>query len=771
MEYSCVGKPFKNVDAWKKVIGAAQYTGDIKLPEMLYGRILRSKYPHARILNVDTSRAKKLIGVKAVVTGKDVPQCLFGTVIKDKPAFAFEKVRYLGDEVAGVVAVDQDTAEEALDLIDVEYEELPAIFDPLEAMKPDAILIHEKINDYECVPIVFIEKDTNIHGRFKLRKGDVDRAFKEADLVVEDTLKLQPIHHCQIEPHSVVAHYDQLGDITIWASSQSPYTTRDSIAAGLGIPSHKVRVIVPYIGGGFGGKYFLKAEAPCVMLSYMVRKPVRIVLTREEVFSASSVRQPLIATLKTGVKKDGTIIARESKLVWNSGAYCDIGPIIARNAALSSAGPYNVPNVRVDSYTVYTNNPISGSFRGLGMMQVTFAVESHMDVVAERLGMDPVEFRLKNIVTEGSLSATGQVLHSVGVKECLEKAAKEGGWGQKKKGKYTGMGVACVHKNTATPTSSTAFVKVNHDATAELITSAVDLGQGSNTILSQIVAEELGLTPDRISISPPDTKVTPFDQATISSRLTFHMGNAVKRAAEDARREILGIASELLNVNPEDLGLKDGRVFVKKSPEKGIPLQKLPMGSRYAKEVGHPVIGKGYYCTAREGAVLDPETGQGANASVFWMYGAQLAEVEIDPETGEVKVKRVVAAHDVGKVINPLLLEGQFQGSMLMGLGAALMEELVWENGKTLNPSFVDYKIPNAVGLPEMVSIFVEAPHREGPYGAKGIGEPLTACAPAAIANAVYNAIGVRIKELPITREKILWALKEKSSVEKKVRK
>jgi CO/xanthine dehydrogenase Mo-binding subunit len=768
MEYTHIGKPYKNVDSWKKVVGAAEYTADIKLPEMLYGKILRSKYPHARILNVDTSRAKKLIGVKAVVTGKDVPQCLFGTVIKDKPALAFEKVRYLGDEVAGVVAVDRDTAEEALDLIDVEYEELPAIFDPLEAMKPDAILIHEKINEYECVPIVFIEKNTNIHGRFKLRKGDVDRAFKDADLVVEDTFSVQPIQHCQIEPHGVVAHYDQLGNVTIWASTQSPYTTRDAIAAGLGIPSHKVRVIVPYIGGGFGGKYFLKAEAPCVMLSYAVRKPVKIILTREEVFSASSVRQPLVATLKTGVKKNGEIIARQSRLVWNSGAYCDIGPIIARNAALSSAGPYNIPNVRVDSYTVYTNNPISGSFRGLGMMQVTFAVESHMDVVAEQLGMDPVEFRLKNIVTEGSLSATGQVLHAVGVKECLEKAAKEGGWGQKKKRKYTGMGIACVHKNTATPSSSTAFVKVNHDATAEVITSAVDLGQGSNTILSQIVAEELGLTPDRVSISPPDTRVTPFDQATISSRLTFHMGNAVKRAAEDARREILKIASDLLDVSTEELMLKDAKVFSKKDPKKEIHLSKLPMGSRYAKEVGHPVLGKGYFCTAREGAVLDPETGQGANASVFWMYGAQCVEVEVDPETGEVKVKRVVAAHDVGKIMNPLLLEGQCQGSIMMGLGAALFEECVWENGKTINPSFVDYKIANATGIPEMVSSFVEAPHREGPYGAKGIGEPLTACCPAAIANAVYDAVGVRIKDLPITREKILWALKEKANLEKK---
>jgi len=391
-----------------------------------------------------------------------------------------------------------------------------------------------------------------------------------------------------------------------------------------------------------------------------------------------------------------------------------------------------------------------------------------MDIIAEKLRMDPLDFRLRNAVEEGSVSATEQILHSVGLKECLRKAAERAGWDYKKKGKLTGIGIACVHKATATPSSSSAFVKVNNDATAEVITSAVDLGQGSNTVMSQIVAEELGISPENVVVSPPDTRVTPWDLGSVSSRVTFHMGNAVKRAAEDARDEILEIASNILNANPEELGMKDGRVFVKANPEKGKPLKEIPILGRYVTGAGHPVLGKGYYCTAGEGTIMDLETGQAANASIFWMYGAQIAEVEIDPETGEIIVKRVIAAHDVGKVINPLLLEGQFQGSMVMGLGGTLLEELVWENGKTLNPSFVDYKVPNAIGLPEMISIFVEEPHREGPYGAKGIGEPLTACIPAAIANAVYNAIGVRIKELPITREKILRALKEQSASEKK---
>jgi len=767
MEYSVIGKPVKNVDAWKKAMGIAKFTGDLKIQGMLYGKILRSAYPHARILKIDTIKAKKVLGVKAVVTGKDLPKSLFGTVIKDRPAFVTEKARFMGDEVAGVVAVDKETAEEAIDLIDVEYEELPAVFDPLEAMKKGAVLVHEKLHEYAHVPIITVKKGTNICGHTKLRKGDVEKGFKEADLVVEDTFTAQPIQHCQMEPHSVIAHVDGLRNITIWASTQSAYVTREAIATGLGLPANKVRVIVPYIGGGFGGKYFLKAEAQCVMLSYVVRKPVKLVLTREEVFTATSVRQPLIAEMKTGVNRDGRIVARQCRLIWDTGAYADIGPNISRNAGISAAGPYEIPNVCVDSYTVYTNNPVSGSFRGLGMPQVTFAIESHMDMIAEKIEMDPLEFRLKNVEKEGSIGATGQVLHSVGLKECLQKAAAGGKWIPKKKankktGKLTGIGIACVHKTTATPTSSCAFLKLNNDATVEIITSGVDLGQGSNTVVTQIVAEELGISPEQVVVSPPDTLMSPFDLGTISSRLTFHMGNAVKRAAEDARQEILNIASDMLDTNPDELELRDGRVIVKRNPKKGIFLKEMPLGGRYVTGIGHPVLGKGTFCTAREGAVIDLETGQGANASVFWMYGAQAAEVEVDPETGEVKVKKIVAAHDAGKVINPLLLEGQFEGSLVMGLGGTLLEELVWENGRTLNPSFVDYKLPNAVGLPEMVSIFVEEPHREGPYGAKGIGEPLTACIPAAIANAVYDATGIRIENLPITREKILWALKEK---------
>ncbi len=762
MEYRYIGKPVANVDAEKKVTGAALYTADLRLPGMLVAKILRSLYPHARILNVNTDRAKRVAGVKAVVTGKDIPPNLFGTVIKDRPAFALEKVRFLGQEVAGVVAVNKEAAEEALDLIEVEYEELPAVFDPSEAMKPDAVLIHERLKDYYCVPVISIIPETNVCGYFKIRSGDTAKGFDEADYILEDTFRVQPVQHCPLEPHSVIAHVTPSGSVTIWASTQSANTTREAIAQGMGIPLTKVRVIVPYIGGGFGGKYFLKVEPACVMLSYVVRKPVKLVLSREEVFIATTVRQPLTAVMKSGVKKDGQITARECRLIWDCGAYCDIGPHISRNSGIAAAGPYKIPNVRVDAYTVYTNNSVSGSYRGLGMPQLTFAIESHMDRIAEKIGMNPLEFRLKNAVEEGSVSATGQVLHSVGLKECLRKAAEQGGWGGRKKGKWYGTGMACVHKITSTPSSSCAFVKVNSDATVDVLTSAVDLGQGSNTVMSQIVAEELGIEPGQVSISPPDTQITPFDQGTISSRLTFHAGNAVRNAARDAKREILEIASVLLSTPPEELALHHGRVYVRANPEKGIPLLNIPMGGRYAMGVGHPVLGKGYFCTAHGGGVRDPETGQDSYASSFWMYGAQVVTVEIDPETGEVVVIKITAAHDVGKVVNPLLLEGQFQGSLVMGLGGTLAEEVVWENGKTLNPSFVDYKIPNAVGLPEMNSIFVEEPHRDGPYGAKGIGEPLTACLPAAIANAVYDAIGVRIYELPIRREKILDAIKSK---------
>jgi len=514
--YSVIGKPLPDIDIIKKAMGSAIYADDIKLPGMLYGKILRSKYPHAGILNIDVSKAKRLPGVKAVITGKDIPPTHWGIVIKDNHAFAVDKVRYVGDEVAGVVAVDADTAEEAGELIEVEYEELPAVFDPVEAMKEDAPLLHEGLEQYEHISLARPVPNTNISSKFKLRRGDVDEGFRQADCIFEDEFKIPAIHTAPLETHACLAQVDALGNITIWSSTQSPYEIRDTIASYLGIPFNKVRVIVPFLGGGFGGKFYIKGELACVIMSQFVGKPVKLVFTREEVFTAGGIRHPLIIKIKTGVNKDGTIVARHCVEIWDSGAYADAGPRIMWRAMQTAGGPYNIPNIWVDSYNVYTNNSVASSYRGFGANQPTWAIESHMDIIAEKLNLDPLEFRLKNALEEGSICPTGQVAHAVGLKECLRTLEDKGNWSKLKqeKKKYTGAGVACFHKSTRTPTSGSAFVKVNQDGSVDLMVSLVDMGQGTGTVLAQIVAEELTIPLEKVSISMPDTQTTPYYTAT-----------------------------------------------------------------------------------------------------------------------------------------------------------------------------------------------------------------------------------------------------------------
>jgi carbon-monoxide dehydrogenase large subunit len=494
---------------------------------------------------------------------------------------------------------------------------------------------------------------------------------------------------------------------------------------------------------------------------------VKLVFTREEEFGVAPVRHPTVIRCKTGMKKDGTWLAQETELIFDTGAYADIGPRVCRNAGFSAAGPYQVPNVRIDSYCVYTNHPIGGAFRGFGIPQVSWAIESHLDVMVEKLGLDPVEVRLKNAVEEGSLSVTGQVLHSVGLKETLRQAAEKIGW-RKASGPYRGKGIACMHKSTVTPSSSAAFVKLNEDASVTLLCSAVEMGQGSSTILAQIASEELGIPVEKISMVRPDTDVTPYDMASVSSRSTFFVGNAVRRAAADAREQLLQIAAEILEANPLDLVIEAGKVMVRGVPEKAIPIAELPLGEAFyvgakGRGRGRPVLGRGSF-TVEDATPLDRETGQGKNPSAFWMYATQAAEVEVDPRSGRVKVLRISSAHDVGKSIHPVAIEGQIQGALVMGVGTALFEEMELEKGRVKNPSFAEYKLPSALDAPEMIPIIVEELHAQGPYGAKGLGEPALAPTAAAIANAIYAAVGVRVKDLPITPEKILEGLRKKEN-------
>jgi carbon-monoxide dehydrogenase large subunit len=457
------------------------------------------------------------------------------------------------------------------------------------------------------------------------------------------------------------------------------------------------------------------------------------------------------------VKRDGTLVAREATLIWDKGAYADCGPAVSRNAGFGAAGPYQIPHVKVDSYSVYTNKVKAGSFRGFGVPQVTWASESQIDLIAKELGMDALEFRLKNAVEAGTVSATGEVLHSVGLKEALKKAAEAIGWGRPRP-HSRGVGIAAMHKNTHTPTGSSAFVKVNEDGTVNLMAGTVDMGQGVATVLRQIAAEVLGMSPDRVSVTTPDTDFTPFENSTTSSRTTFHAGNAVKQAAEDALGQMLEVAAQVLEASPEDLQARGGRVFLRGAPEKGLSYPEL---FQRAKRLQRSILGTASYTTSDFSVPLDKETGQSPHPTAFWMYAAQAAEVEVDLATGAVRVLRLTAAHDLGKAINPMMAHAQLEGSLVMGLGSALLEEMHFENGQVVNPQFLDYKIPRIMDVPPMETLLVEAGHALGPYGAKGLGEPGLAPTAAAIGNAVYNAVGVRIYDLPITPEKVLRALKE----------
>ncbi len=755
--YRVVGRRLPRVDAEEKVKGSAIYCTDLRVPGMLYGKALRSELAHAKILNIDTAKARRLPGVKAIVTGRDIPYRQ-GLIIRDEPFIARERIRYCGEAVAAVAAIDEEVAQEALDLIEVDYEELPAIFDPVEAMNQDSLLIHEDLHTYQHdkghVPI----KGTNICYHYKLRRGDIEKGFEKSDIVFEDTFSSHMVQHACLEPHAAISCHDSSNRIIVWTSNDGPYRVLTEIAESMDIPFTKVRVIGTYQGGGFGSKGGLRAEAIAVALALKTKhRPVKVVFTREEEFTSGLVRHPATISLKTGVKKNGIILARQVRLIWDTGAYAEKGPWVTRNASMSSTGPYEILNISVDGYCVYTNKPISGAFRGFGIPQVSWAHESQMDIIAHKLQMDPLEIRLANAFEEGSISGWGETLHSIGLKECLRRVADTMGWGESRPQKNRGRGIACMYKCTSAPSSSTSFVKINQDGTVGITTCTMEIGQGSRTVLSQIAAEELGVPLEAISISMPDTDYNTYDVSTTGSRSTFHMGNAVKMAAAKAKTKLFSMASELIEANPQDLDCKDGQVFVRGVPSINLSISEVI--KRYYGG-GGSIMATGCFHT-KEGVRPDQETGQSPRPAAFWMYGAQAAEVEVDSETGEISVLKIAAAHDVGKAINPGNCEGQIEGALTMGVGTTLTERMILEKGKVLNANFHDYRIPTALDTPHLIPIIVEAPHLEGPFGAKGLGEPAMAPTAPAIANAVFDAIGIRIKDLPLTPEKIFFAIKK----------
>ena len=750
-----VGHSPMRVDAKEKVTGKGTFIDDMKLPGMLYGRVLRSKYAHARILKIDTSRTEKLTGVKGVVTGAELP-FLHGEAVQDNPLLARGKVRYAGEPVAVVAGIDEETAENAIDLITVEYEKLPAVFDPEEAAQPGAPLVHEDLEAYARASTVTPILGTNVCNHLQLRQGDVEKGFAESDLIFEDTFRTPTQQHSSIEPHGAICLVDDESNVTVWANNDSPYRCRSEIANALKISLTKVRVIIaPYIGGNFGGKGGLQAEACALAIAWRIRnKPIKVMFTREEEICSSLVRHPTVIKMKTGVKRDGTILSREVKVYWGTGAYAEKGPTVSRHGGVSAAGPYRIPNVTIDSFCVYTNRQKAGAMRGYGGPQTCWAYESQMDMIARKLELDPLELRLRHIYEEGDVHATGQKLVSEGVKECVKRVAEAMQWGKKRLGKDQGRGIACFERAVKTPFGSAAFVKVNEDGTVDLLSSTTEVGQGSATVFCQIVAEELGVPMERVRKAAPDTAFTPFDASTTSSRSTFHMGNAVKRAAADAREQIVKMAANTLEANPDDLRVKDGNVYVEGVPEKGVSIARV-LKEHYGSS--GTVLGRGYYFPASEGPVEYFSLN-----SVFWLLGAHGAEVEVDRKTGEVKILQIYAAHDAGKAIHPENCIGQIQGGVSMGIGFGLMEEILFKEGLVVNPSFLGYKIPSSLDVPDIVPLIVECAHPDGPHGAKGMGETNNVPAPPAIANAIDDAVGIRIKELPLTPHKILEALKKK---------
>ncbi len=773
---SVVGISKPRVDVREKVTGAAVYTDDVQFgASLLHARVKRSPYPHAIIKKIDTSKAKALPGVKTVVTGEDFPG-MVGLYLKDRFIFARDRVRFVGEAVAGVAAVSEDIAEKALDLIDVEYEELPGIFEPVYGASKDAPLLHPNLGDYEVPNFIFPVPGTNIANHFKVRKGDVEEAWSKCAAIVEHTFKVPHVQHVPIEPHIAIAKVDDEDNITLWASSQSPFAQRNLIAQTLQIPEGKIRVIAPLIGGGFGCKAGVTMEAIPVAIAMKVRNhPVKMRLTREEEFFTNFVRQGLVAKVKVGCDKNGKLLAIQNEMYWDGGGYTDYGVNITRAGGYSGSGPFNAPNVKIDSMCIYTNHPIGGAYRGFGMSEVHTGIVQAMDMLAEKIGMDPVEFMKMNVVQEGDKLLTGMTMHKTGIKDCIEKVAKEIDWGVKEKptapNKKRGKGIAVMWKAPAMPPNagSSSLIKLNEDASVTVLIGGQELGQGTFTVMAQIAAETLGVPFESIKVKGPiDTQYSPYEWQTVASRLTWSMGNAVRNAALDARQKILDMVAEAWNEKPEDLDIKDGYVISYKTEEsislKDIVVYGIPKPD-YNGWYGGPIVGSGNFMPSYVTG-LDKETGQGERAVVHYTTGAQAVDLEIDVDTGQITILKAVSAFDVGKAINPDLVKSQIEGGFVQGMSSAIFEELKLVNGVMGNPSFVDYRIATTADVPEKIEAhIVETAQDDGPWGARGVGEhpmvPTIAC----LANAIYNATGTRVTNPPLSAEKIYTAMLDKGIV------
>jgi len=751
LDFNIIGKRQASVDAQAKARGEARYAADIRLPGMLWGKILRSKHPHARVLHIDTSRAEKLPGVKGVITAKDLPDKKFGFVrtSADQYPLARDKVRYIGDEVAAVAAIDEDIAEEALDLIRVDYEVLPAVFDPLEAMAPEAPQLHEGVSN-------------NISVRLSWELGSIEEGFRRSDLVRQDTFFTQGVNHCPLEPHACVVSYEPPDRLSVWASTQGVFYLRNQLSRVLDLPLENIRVINTCVGGAFGGKIELFPFHVCAaVLAQKTGKPVKMVCTREEVFTTTRRRHPMIIQLKTGIKRDGTLVAVQARVILDGGAYNSTGPVATYLPGAFLCLPLKSENIKYEGIRVYTNKPVCGAQRGHAVPQIRFAVESQLDILARSLNLDPIELRLKNGVHAGEITLNKQVITSCGLSDCLEKI--RGPFNRLKSSQNKGIGLATAsfvsgatyHLFFTKEAFANARLEAHEDGSVTLTTGAADIGQGSDTVLAMIVAEELGIGIDKVRLVTADTDLTPYDWGSGSSRVTYQVGHAVRRAAVELRDRIFQTISPYLDARPEELIARRGEIMVARRPDLKISFAQAVSLTKKRYD-NQPLVGIGHF-QPEEGKV-DLKTGQG-NTSPAYSFGAQLAEIKIDRELGKVRVSRMTVAHDCGRALNPLAVEGQIEGSIAMAHGQALYEEIVQDKGQTLNPDFLNYRLPTVRDVPEVEIMLVESIDPRGPFGAKESGEGIIVSTIPAIANAIADATGIHLSSLPFSPEKLLKAL------------
>ena len=749
-----VGKSFPQLAAQEKATGETKFVTDLVLPRMLYGKVLRSPYAHARIHSIDTSRAAALPGVKAVVTYKDTPKIKFGPRSEDWTIFADSKTRFHGDEVAAVAAVDEDTAEEALELIRVDYEELPHVISPLKAMEPGAPLVHD-------------DKPGNIGAEFKIEAGNVDQALDTSYVVYEDQFYTNQVYQAYMESMAVLADVNLSGRITIWTGTQIPNMMRMTYAKALGMSPDNIRIVVPEYGGGFGGKMENNIHLVAAVLAQKSGRPVKLVNTRHDDFVSGNPRVPMHFDIKLGATRDGILTAKDVRVVGGAGARLVYSQVIVSTACYRVDSLYRFKNVRAKGYTVYTNTVPTSCYRGFGNSQSTFVLESAMDELAGMLKIDPAELRIKNGIGPNETSVHGWKIASSGLKECVTKASKAANWKQKKQDKipYKGIGLSCCNHVSGNRPFAREFdggsgiVRIGRDGRVMVYHGESDMGQGQNTTYAQIVAECLGVPMDMVNVAQVDTDISPFGLGSFATRGTLMGGNGVLAAAKEDYNQMAEVAAELLKAPAETIQCRKGVFFIKESPENRISFREVASQATI-KHHGAPIVGTGFYRPPTE--LPDPVTKKG-NVSPAYPFGCQIAEVEVDPDTGQVSVTNFVAAHDVGRAINPTATEGQIQGGIAQGLGWTLMEDMAYKEGKMINSGFVDYIVPSCFDVPNIKSIIVEPIEPNGPYGAKGIGEPALNPTMSAITNAIYDATGVRVKNLPVNPQELLAAMKKQA--------